>query len=148
VQFLRSRADAQKIEITSHVAGSVHQLYADQRNVKQILINLLSNAVKFTPAGGKVSVTAAADDTGLVISIADTGIGMAAEDIVVALAPFRQLDSDLDRRFEGTGLGLPLVRSLIEAHGGTLEIGSAPGAGTTAVVRFPSDRLRVSGSVE
>jgi signal transduction histidine kinase len=148
LHMLQSRAESQKVALTSQIANSVHALHADRCNVKQILINLLSNAVKFTPAGGKVRVAAAADDTGLVISIADTGIGMAADDIAVALAPFRQLDSDLNRKFEGTGLGLPLVRSLIAAHGGTLEILSAPGAGTTVEVRFPPGRLRPKVSVE
>jgi signal transduction histidine kinase len=111
--------------------------------LKQVLINLLSNAVKFTPAGGKVTASAAmANNGGFLLSVSDTGIGMRAEDIPVALTPFRQIDNRLARAYEGTGLGLPLVKSLIELHGGTVSIDSTLGAGTTVTVALPPSRVR------
>ena len=116
-------------------------LTADPRLVKQILTNLLSNAVKFTPTGGRVELAAwIAEDGGYVLQVADTGIGMAAEDIPQALARFKQLEGQHSRQFEGTGLGLPLAKSLVELHGGSLHLESELGAGTTAQVRFPAER--------
>jgi signal transduction histidine kinase len=111
--------------------------------IKQILLNLLSNAVKFTPSGGRITVLArtAAHDV-LELAVADTGIGMAPKDIPTALEPFGQVDSTLSRKFQGTGLGLPLVKALAELHGGTLAIDSALGVGTTVTVRFPASRTR------
>jgi signal transduction histidine kinase len=101
----------------------------------------MSNAVKFTPAGGRVTVSAAVDAAGAVIAVADTGIGMTAADIPVALEPFRQIDGVMSRRFDGTGLGLPLTKALVELHGGSLEIASAPGRGTTVQIRLPLERV-------
>ena len=118
---------------------------ADGRVLKQILINLLSNAVKFTPPGGTVTVGVALDDAGLSVSVADTGIGMAAEDIPRALAAFGQVDSALNRKYEGTGLGLPLVKALTELHGGRLDLESEVGVGTTVTVRLPRERLVGAG---
>lgn len=108
-----------------------------------MLINLLSNAVKFTPPGGSIEVCSEIEPDGAyTISVVDSGVGIAPEDIETALAPFGQIDSGLDRKYEGTGLGLPLTKSLIEAHGGTLTLESSLGVGTTIKVRFPSGRLR------
>jgi signal transduction histidine kinase len=107
--------------------------------LRQVVINLLSNAIKFTKPGGEVSLIAGAQDNGRVdIAVADTGIGMSAEEIPIALAPFGQIDSNLTRRYEGTGLGLPLTKALVDLHGGTLTITSAPGQGTTVTVSLPS----------
>lgn len=118
-------------------------LYADERKLKQVLINLLSNAVKFTPPGGSVEVRSDIEPDGAyTISVVDSGVGIAPEDIDKALAPFGQIDSGLDRKYEGTGLGLPLTKSLVEAHGGTLTLESSLGVGTTIKVRFPGDRIR------
>ena len=109
--------------------------------VKQVLLNLLSNAIKFTPSGGSVRIVARTDDEdGLVIEVADTGIGIAATDIERALQPFEQIDSSLHRKYQGTGLGLPLARSMCELHGGRFVIESAVGKGTTVTVRFPPER--------
>ncbi len=117
-------------------------LRADELRLKQILINLLSNAVKFTPSGGKITVSARADSAlGFTIEVRDTGIGIAPEDIPKALEPFAQIDSTLSRRYEGTGLGLPLTRSLIELHGGTIGIESELGDGTLITVTFPPERI-------
>jgi signal transduction histidine kinase len=119
------------------------RLVADERAVKQILLNLLSNAVKFTPEGGRVAVGAEMrSDGSLAVSVDDTGIGIAPENIPRALAPFSQVDSSLTRRYEGTGLGLPLVKSLIELHGGTLQLESEEGKGTVATIVFPAERVR------
>ncbi len=115
---------------------------ADRRMVKQILRNLISNAVKFTPPRGIVTVSVALIADGrLCLAVQDTGIGMTPEDIPRALDRFSQLDSTLARPYEGTGLGLPLAKSLVEKHGGTLEIDSAIGAGTTVRVCFPAERV-------
>ncbi len=117
-------------------------LRGDARMIKQILINLVSNAIKFTPAGGSVRLDARLEeDLRFAIAVADTGIGMAAEDIPRALTPFAQLDGSLGRRFEGTGLGLPLAKSMAELHGGELSIASREGAGTTVTVRLPASRV-------
>ncbi len=112
---------------------------ASKQRLLQIFVNLLSNAVKFTPEGGHVAVRAAeegADD--VVISIADTGIGMTATEMERAMLPFTQVDSGLERRFEGTGLGLPLAKLLVEGHGGSLHMTSEPGKGTEVTVRLPA----------
>jgi len=110
--------------------------------VKQVLINLLANAIKFTPGGGKVRLSAAhARDGGLVLAVADTGIGIAKEDIPKALERFGQVDSKLSRRYEGAGLGLPLAKQLMELHGGALVLESELNVGTTVSVTFPRERL-------
>jgi signal transduction histidine kinase len=116
----------------------------DGKKLRQILINLLSNAIKFTPAGGKVSLTAHREpNAGLVFRVSDSGIGIPADKISVALAPFGQVDSSLARKYEGVGLGLPLTKRLIELHGGTMEITSEPRNGTTVTARFPLGRFVV-----
>ena len=117
------------------------RLYADSRKLQQILRHLLKNAVKYTGPGGKVDVTLDRDAAGgLVIRISDTGIGIAAEDLPKVFEAFRQVDSKLSRWYEGTGLGVPLSCILAERHGGTLDIESEPGRGTTVIVAFPADR--------
>jgi PAS domain S-box-containing protein len=117
-------------------------LLADRRMVMQILANLLSNAVKFTPSGGRVAVKAwYGPHGGYVVQVVDNGIGMALDDIPKALARFGQVDSGLQRAHEGTGLGLPLTKSLTELHGGSLDLQSEIGVGTTVTVRFPAERV-------
>ena len=112
-------------------------MYADERMIKQILLNLLSNAVKFTPEGGMVTLSAEADSTGFIFSVADTGCGIPEDKMDVIQQPFGQADMTLQRNYEGTGLGLPLVKAMAELHGGKLEIFSREGKGTTATVRLP-----------
>ncbi len=144
LRLVRGRAENGGVRLVNGIArGAMPRLLADERAVKQILLNLLSNAVKFTPEGGRVSIGAdLRGDGSLAICVDDTGIGIAREDIPRALAPFSQVDSALTRRYEGTGLGLPLVKSLIELHGGKLELESEEGKGTLATVVFPVDRVR------
>ncbi len=112
-------------------------LPVDRVKIRQVLLNLLSNAIKFTPAGGKVSVTTAADETYLEIVIADAGIGMSPDEIATALQPFGQVASAYTRDHRGTGLGLPIADALVRQHHGTLRIESEPARGTTVTVRLP-----------
>ncbi len=116
-------------------------LHADERAIKQILLNLLANAVKFTDPGGVVAVEAKVDGDALELVVSDTGIGIAPADQERIFEPFVQVESELNRRFEGTGLGLPLVRSLVELHGGRIALESSPGKGTRVAVRFPPQRV-------
>ncbi len=123
------------------VAPSLPKLVADRRAAIQMIVNLVSNAVKFTPADGVVTVEAGwADDGGIFISVVDTGIGIAAADIPKALAPFSQIDDGRARHQGGTGLGLPIVKSLIELHGGAFILDSELGKGTRATLKFPPAR--------
>jgi PAS domain S-box-containing protein len=117
-------------------------IWIDKRKFAQIFINLLSNALKFTPRGGKVVLSAHMNaDGSLAVSIRDTGIGIAPEDLQIVLAPFGQVESAFSRRHHGAGLGLPIARSLTELHGGTLAIESQLGAGTTVTVTLPAQRV-------
>jgi len=131
-----------QVGIASSLDPEALLIRADGRRIKQILLNLLSNAVKFTPQGGTVSVSTQLNDDGsLAICVADTGIGLDDEDIETALSTFGQVDSGLDRKHEGTGLGLPLTKGLIELHGGTLEFESEKGHGTLITATFPKERV-------
>ena len=128
------------IELTAAVAETLPALIADGRRVRQMLLNLLSNAIKFTPEGGRVTLSAeVAGNREFVFRVADTGIGIPADDIARVLRKFVQVESAYTRHYEGAGLGLPLVKSLIELHGGALELESEPGIGTTATLRFPPE---------
>ena len=120
---------------------SLPQIQADSRRLKQILLNLLSNAVKFTPPGGRVTIRASEGADGLRLVVEDSGIGIAPDDLEKALRPFGQIDSRLARKYQGTGLGLPLARSMTELHGGKLVLESTPGRGTTATVWLPASRI-------
>jgi signal transduction histidine kinase len=116
-------------------------IVADERRIKQVLLNLLSNAIKFTPRGGTVAISAVNQHDGIKIAVRDTGIGMTKEDIPKVFDSFTQIDSKLSRKYEGTGLGLPLARHLVELHGGTLNLTSELDVGTTAIVRLPQRRV-------
>jgi signal transduction histidine kinase len=141
VRLAQDRAIQGEITLSADIGPVLPDLHGDQRKLKQILINLLSNAVKFTKPGGSVSVSLTCPPgRGHVFAVSDTGIGMREQDIPLALTPFRQVDGALARKFEGTGLGLPLAKSLTELHGGTLEIESAPERGTTVTVTMPASR--------
>ena len=142
LRIVRPRADDGGVTLRGSEPADAVTLIADSQKLLQILLNLLSNAVKFTPAGGRVALRAGIDGDGAYrLSVTDTGIGMSAEDQAIALAPFGQVDSSLARRYEGTGLGLPLSKALVELHGGRLEIDSAPDAGTTVHVILPATRI-------
>ncbi len=140
-RFIDAMARQGGVALVEDIPGDLPRLSADERRVAQMLINLLSNAIKFTPGGG-VTVRARHEvDGGLSLAVEDTGAGMRAEDIASALEPFVQLEEPLTRRHQGTGLGLPFTRSLIELHGGRLELASAPGLGTIAKLLFPAERV-------
>jgi signal transduction histidine kinase len=127
-----------KIKLTNMIIGTLPRMYADRRRIKQVILNLLSNAVKFTPEGGAVTLNV--DDDGgeaVIFSVTDTGIGMTAAEIVTALSKFEQVGNVFNRKYEGSGLGLPLAVELVRAHGGVLNIESEPGIGTTVTFRIP-----------
>ena len=139
-RIVHERAAAAGLKLAVEASEVLPRLWADERAIKQILINLLSNAIKFTPAGGTVTVAAAPDGDTLTLSVRDTGVGMDHADVPKALAPFAQVDGSLAGPHEGTGLGLPLVKSLAELHGGELAIDTAPGKGTAVRISFPATR--------
>jgi signal transduction histidine kinase len=125
------------------------EMLVDPLRFRQVMNNLLSNAVKFTGAGGSVSVSARLRPDGTAdIVVRDTGVGMKPDDIPRALEPFQQIDGGLARSFPGTGLGLPIAKGLVEAHGGTLRIVSAPGEGTAVTIQLPATAVRIAGSAE
>ncbi len=142
LSIVSERALQGNIQLKMHIQKNIPPLYSDELRLKQIIINLLSNAIKFTPEGGEVNVMAKAEFEGDTVTdyyiiIRDTGIGMAQGDIPKAVEKFGQLDTGLNRKFEGTGLGLPLTKKLIEIHQGNLSIESAVGQGTTVIIHFP-----------
>jgi signal transduction histidine kinase len=138
-----------KLTLSIDIAAEIGHLKADERKLKQALLNLVGNAVKFTPAGGSIVLKAQllADGT-ISIAVSDSGIGMKSSDIPKAMTPFMQVDSGLDRRHEGFGLGLPLAKALIELHQGRLEINSVPDEGTVITILLPPDRHVPLATVE
>jgi PAS domain S-box-containing protein len=141
LRMVSERAARQAITLCRNTDSNLPPLHGDDRKLMQILLNLLSNAVKFTPKGGQVTVSAACETQGmLAIKVADTGVGIAAENLAKALSPFGQIDNLLTREHSGTGLGLPLAKRLTELHGGTFAMESQLGIGTTITLRFPVDR--------
>ncbi len=141
-RLMRDRAEEAGVELAVEIPRDMPYLLCDARRMKQILLNLLSNAVKFTPSGGRVALRVASHDDGEVsIAVADSGIGIAPEDIGTAMRPFGQIDSHLSRKYEGSGLGLPLTKSMIEMHGGRLTIESEVGIGTVATAWLPAMRV-------
>jgi PAS domain S-box-containing protein len=140
-RIITAMAERADVTLAINLPSFLPYIRADHLRLRQVLLNLLSNAVKFTPAGGRVSLTAAIEAEGAVITVEDTGIGMKTEDIAVALEPFRQIEDAQNRRFQGTGLGLPLAKALVELHGGSLDIKSMPAAGTVVRVCLPLERV-------
>lgn len=141
MRLMRGRAEAAGLELFTELPRDLPFIQADARRFKQILLNLMSNAVKFTPAGGRIHLRASTQPDGLSITVEDTGIGIAAHDLEKALRPFGQIDSRMARKYQGTGLGLPLTKSMIELHGGRLTLDSKVGRGTTATIWLPCERI-------
>jgi len=147
-RLLGPRARDAGLALYDRIPPQLPHLWCDERKLKQMLLNLLTNAVKFTPRGGTIEVDASCDETGLTISVRDTGIGIAKADLVRVLQPFVQADNELSRRHEGTGLGLTLVNSMIAMHGGKFHLESEVGTGTAAILNFPPERVGSVSSPE
>lgn len=142
LRLVAKLAEAGGVKVDLYIPSDLPDLRADRQAIKQILLNLLSNAIKFTEPGGHIQVQAAVDTMGqLVLAIEDTGIGIPEESIDSVFDPFTQVDNTLARQFEGTGLGLPLTRSLAELHDGSVELESSLGEGTKVTVTFPRERV-------
>ena len=141
LRMMQGQAAEADVSIDREIEARLPMIRADKRRVQQVLINLVSNAVKFTSAGGKIEVRALRVGDEIGMSVTDTGIGIAAEDIPKAFELFRQIDSQLSRKYEGTGLGLPLARQLMELHCGRLVLESEVNVGTTVTIYFPSERV-------
>ena len=138
VKLLEGKAQAKSLRLTVSVAPEAASFRGDLRLLRQALLNILSNAIKFTLTGG-VRLTATRDDNdALVISVADTGIGMRPEDIPVALTPFLQVENGLQRNYDGMGLGLPLAKRFVELHGATFSVASELQKGTTVTIELPA----------
>ncbi|MGH7092119.1 MAG: ATP-binding protein, partial [Stellaceae bacterium] len=138
VCLMKDRAAGGRLALTTELPDRLPLLIADSTRLKQILLNLLSNAIKFTEPGGAVTVAVGGSaEGGIVFEVRDTGPGMTPDEIVIALQPFGQVESDYTRRFEGTGLGLPLAQRLAEMHDGSLRVDSEKGRGTTVTVTLP-----------
>ena len=132
--------------VTVHIERHLPQIEGDARRLRQLFANLLSNASKFTGDKGRVLVMAkAANDGAVTIAIADTGVGMTHEQIVLALKPFAQVQGHLARTQEGAGLGLPLAMGIAKLHGGTLLLDSEPNAGTTVILSLPRAAQAAAG---
>ncbi len=140
VQQLDREIQDSGVSVSIEIDSRVPSMQSDETKLKQILLNVISNGLKFTPAGGRVTirVIGSSDDRTVRFEIIDTGIGIAADDLPIALAPFGQVDSALNRRYQGAGLGLPLAKGLVELLDGTLKIDGTPGAGTTVVFTLPA----------
>jgi PAS domain S-box-containing protein len=142
--FIKQQAHQKNIQLVLNIPNNLPDLQVDERRIRQVLINLLNNAVKFTPAGGTVTLTVstlpprqAPESHFLHLAISDTGIGIAAEDIHKLFQPFVQIDSALNRQYNGTGLGLALVKRIVELHGGRVEVTSELGVGSCFTLELP-----------
>jgi signal transduction histidine kinase len=142
--LIRERVLRQRLHFDCTVDPGVTQWPADERKFKQVVLNLLSNAVKFTPQGGTVELRAVIDGDWLVVSVRDTGIGISQDDRAAIFKEFHQVRTDGSAKHEGTGLGLPLSRRLVELHHGTLTVESTPGRGSTFTARFPGPARRAA----
>ncbi|MGH6880855.1 sensor histidine kinase [Hypericibacter sp.] len=139
--LMMPQIERKKLKLSLDEVKRLGEIRADERLVNQMILNLLSNAIKFTPERGMVSFSGRiAADGGLELVITDTGIGMTAAEMEMALEPFVQVESSLSRRFGGSGLGLPITKRFIEAHGGRLTLDSRKGEGTSATLWFPAER--------
>ncbi len=142
VAMMQPQANRERVIIRSSMASRLPEVVADLRSIRQIALNLLSNAIRYTPAGGQVIVSTAYEASGdVVIRVRDTGVGMATAEIEQALKPFKQINALKRPRGDGTGLGLPLTKALVEANRARFAISSTPGEGTMVEITFPSTRV-------
>ncbi len=138
VAILSSVANDAKVYVESNMEEELPLIQVDPVKLRQIVLNILGNAIKFTPEEGAIHVQCARENDDCIrISIRDSGVGMPPDQIHIALEPFRQVETGLNRKFEGTGLGLPIAKALTEAHGGTFEIESEQNKGTEVTIILP-----------
>jgi len=140
-RFVEPQAQKGRVGLSHSIEPAVSLIRADERRMRQILINILANAVKFTPPGGQVGLAVRRTGKGLLIQISDTGIGIPADKIEMAMEPFSQVEAGANRQYQGTGLGLPLAKRLVELHGGTLSLESEVSRGTVVSILLPPDRI-------
>jgi signal transduction histidine kinase len=144
MRMVHERAHSRDIELKAQLSDENVEIWADERSMKQIFLNLLSNAIKFSKEGGQIHVRVLADNPDIaVLEIEDHGIGMSEEEQERALQPFGQAKPVITRNYGGTGLGLPITKGLVEAHGGTLTIESRAGQGTLVRIVLPRERASV-----
>jgi two-component system cell cycle sensor histidine kinase PleC len=149
ILITEAKAKEKGIVVTQKVAPNMPQLNADPLRLKQVIINVLSNAVKFTPERGAVHIeVVATEDRFALISVIDTGIGMAPNEVDIALRPFGQVETAFNRRHEGTGLGLPISMALTRLHGGQLLIDSEKGKGTRVSILLPLDGSNIRPTIQ
>jgi signal transduction histidine kinase len=141
LRLIGPRAREAGISLNNLLPADMPQLWCDERKLKQMVMNLLSNAVKFTPPGGKIDIESRIDASGFMLSVRDTGVGIGEADLARVLQPFVQVDNKLSRQQEGAGLGLPLVKAMVEIHGGQLQLDSELGSGTVASLILPPERV-------
>jgi len=147
-QLTGTRIDDCGLFYSVNLPAGLPLLRGDERKIKQVLLNLVTNAVKFTPSGGRIEIAGRFDPAiGVIVTVSDSGIGIAPEDVARVLEPFEQVGSPFNRPHQGTGLGLPLVKAIMERHGGTIEITSEVGLGTKVSVTFPPRRAVLEPSV-
>ncbi len=142
LHIVRDWFERSEVEIAVEAPDPKLKVRGDAARLRQVLLNILSNAVKFTDAGGKVTISATRGNGKAVIAVRDTGIGMRAKDIPTAMSMFGQIDSTLARKYEGTGLGIPLSKAIIELHDGTLDLESTLGEGTVVTITLPLARTK------
>jgi len=142
VQQLDREIQDSQVSVAIEIDPRVASIESDETKLKQILLNVISNGLKFTPPQGRVTIKVVGSDDDRIVrfEVRDTGIGIAPADVPIALAPFGQVDSALNRRYQGAGLGLPLAKGLAALLGGSLEIAGVPGAGTTVTITLPARR--------
>lgn len=138
--MVEGQARRSGLQIKIEVAADLAHVTGDERRLRQIFLNLLSNALKFTAGPGAITVSARNVAGGVCCEVADTGIGIAKADLPKVMERFGQIDNKFSRKHQGAGLGLPLVKELVELHGGSIAIESAEGKGTQVRLRFPSRR--------
>jgi cell cycle sensor histidine kinase DivJ len=148
VRFVKLQSDRKGVALKTSIAPDARSMFADKRGVKQILVNLVTNGVKFTPRGGEVRIAATRAARGLVITVADTGVGIGAADLKRLGQPFEQVEGEHVRSQEGTGLGLALVKALATLHGGEVTLDSTLGEGTTVTITLPHAAVSAEGEPE
>jgi signal transduction histidine kinase len=147
LKIIGRQIERAQLQLALAIDPAAPRVRADARALRQILLNLVSNAVKFTPEGGTITIALARKPgEGLALAVSDTGIGIAANDIPKLMQPFAQVDNVYQRKYQGAGLGLTLVRSFAELHGGSVKLDSVPGRGTTVTVTLPESRVVAPGS--